>query len=144
MIARVDAVVTIESLVLVIVPVPFDICLDCGFVSGETTCCLDTPVLLLIVVVEVDATVFCETIVEYWRTGNVVVVEVGYVKCGGALVESAEVDDGVVVNIDFDANNTLDDCCCNWDVFGEDTWVVDEWFAPEFVLNRIENKPMKT
>jgi len=65
---RVDDVVTIESFVFVIVVVPFDNCLDGGcFVCGESTCCccLDVVVLLLVVVVEVDGTVFCETIAEY-------------------------------------------------------------------------------
>lgn len=74
-IGNVDVDVAIESLVFAIVPVPFDNCLDGCFVCGESICCcLDVVVLLLVVVVDVNGTVFCETIAAYWRTGNVVVV----------------------------------------------------------------------
>ncbi len=58
-IGRVDDVVTVESLALVIVPVPLDICRDGCLVCGERICCcLDVVVLLLVVVVDVDGTVF--------------------------------------------------------------------------------------
>jgi len=143
-IGRVNVVDTIESCVFDIVPVPFGNCLDGCFVGGESTCCcccLDVVVLLLMVVVEVDGTVFCETIAEYCRTGNVVVVVVvtGYVKCGGALVESVEADDGAEGKIGFDDDNRLGDCCCNCEeTFGDDTYVIDELFEPEFVLDKIE------
>ncbi len=134
-IGRVDVDVTIESFVLDIVVVPFDICLDGCFVCGESICCcLDAVVLLLVVVVDVDGTVFCETIAEYWRTGNVVALVVtGYVKCGGALVESIDAEDGADGNIDFVDDNKLGDC---WEVFGEVTCVTEELFAPEFDLHK--------
>jgi len=63
-----EVVIIVESLLLI------DICLDTCFVCGESTfCCLDVE-LLLVVVVNIDGRVFCETIVEYCRTGWVVVV----------------------------------------------------------------------
>jgi len=140
-IGSVDVVVTIESFVFDIVVVPFDSCLNGCFVCGESICCcLDVVVLLLVVVVDVDGTVFCETIAEYWRTGNVVVVPVvtGYVKCGGALVESTDADDGADGKLGcFVDDNTLGDC---WEVFGEVTCVTDGLFVPEFDLDKIEKK----
>ena len=141
-IGRVDVVVTTKSFALVRIPVPFEIGLVCGFVGGESTC-LEFDVLLLVVVVDdVDGTVFCETIAEYWRTGNVVVVvEVvrGYVKCGGALVESTDAEDGADGNIVFDDSTIFGDCCCCWNwegFFGEDMYVVEELFVPEFNLDK--------
>lgn len=130
-IGRVDVVITIESFVFDIVVVPFGICFDVCFVCGESKCCccLDAIVLLLVVVVDVDGTVFCETIAEYWRTGNVAVVVTGYVKCGGALVESIDADDGADGKIGFVDNNKLGDC---WVVFGE---VTVELLAPELDLD---------
>lgn len=130
--------VTTESFVFDRVPVPFGNCLVCCFDGGERTCCccLDVVVLLLIVVVDVDGRVFCETIAEYCRTGNVVVAVVitGYAKCGGALVESIEADDGAEGKIGFDDDNTLGDCCGNCEgTFG------DGLFAPELDLDKKDN-----
>jgi hypothetical protein len=49
-----------------------DVCLDICLVCGESIfCCFDVE-LLLVVVGGVDGKVFCETIVEYCRTGCVV------------------------------------------------------------------------
>ncbi len=122
-------------MVFAILPVPFGNCLDGCFVCGESICCcLDVVVLLLVVVVDVDGTVFCETIAEYWRTGNVVaLVVIGYVKCGGALVESIDAEDGADGNICFVDDNKLGDC---WEVLGEVTCVTEELFAPEFDLDK--------
>ncbi len=66
----VEGVFPIESLLLLI-----DVCLDTCFVCGERiVCCLDVELLLVVVVA--DGRVFCDTIVEYCRTGGVVVVVV--------------------------------------------------------------------
>jgi hypothetical protein len=42
-----------------------------------------------------------------------VVVVTGYVKCGGALVESVDAEDGADDKIVFVDDNVLGDCCCN-------------------------------
>jgi hypothetical protein len=104
-------------------------------VGGESTCCcccFDIVLLLLIVVVDVNGTVFCETIAEYWRTGKFV-VDTGYVKCGGALVESI---DGTIGKINFEDG----DWCCNIEgVLGEDTcdiFGVEGLFVPELDLDK--------
>ena len=83
--------------------------------------------LLLVVVVDVDGTVFCETMAEYCRTGNAevvaaAVVVAGYAKCGGALVDNADAGVETVGNVDLVVVDTLGDCCCNCEeVFGDDT-----------------------
>jgi hypothetical protein len=60
----VDVVITVESLLLI------DVCLDICFVcDGKTFCCFDIELLLII---GVDGNVFCDTMVEYGRTGCVV------------------------------------------------------------------------
>ncbi len=54
-----EVVFTVESLLLT------DVCLDIGLGFGESTlCCFDIELLFV-----VDVGVFCETIVEYCRTG---------------------------------------------------------------------------
>lgn len=118
-----------------------DVCLDTCLVDGDWIFpCLDVELLLdaaVVVVDEDDGNVFWETIVEYCRTGwvddDVVVVAVGYVKCGGTLVESPD-DRGVFV-----VDETLGDCWFKFGFFGEDAWevlVVDEPLAPEFDLEK--------
>lgn len=56
-------------------------------------------------------------------------------KWGGALVESTEADEGTGGRIGFEDDNKLGDCCRSCEgAFGDDTYVIDGPFAPEFVL----------
>ena len=57
-----DAVLIVDSLLL------SDVCLDIDLLCGENIlCCFEVDVL--VAVVGVDGKVFCETMVEYCRTG---------------------------------------------------------------------------
>lgn len=71
-IGSVDVVVTVDSLAL---PLPFATGRDCCFVGGERTC-FDVVELLVVVVVDVEGTAFCETIAAYCKTGTVEVLPV--------------------------------------------------------------------
>ena len=57
-IGNVDEDVLVASLIFMVIPVPLGNCLVGCLVCGESICCFDAVVLLLVVVVDVDGTVF--------------------------------------------------------------------------------------
>lgn len=81
----------VDVVVVVVVSLLFaDNCRENCLVGGDRTCCCCFDVELpLVVVVEVDAAVLCETIAEYGRTGCVLVIVVVVVVAEGDVDEDS-------------------------------------------------------